>query len=352
MSEPLRKIIHIDMDCFYAAVEMRDNPKLRGKPIAVGGRERQRGVVATCNYEARAFGVHSAMATAQAVKLCPQLIVVPGRMEVYKSVSKQIRAIFEQYTSIIEPLSLDEAFLDVSDSPHCRGSATLMAAAIRQQIFEDTGLTASAGIAPLKFLAKIASDENKPNGQCVIEPAKAQAFIDDLDLKKIPGVGKVGLSKLNAAGLYTCLDVRQSDFRQLLTRFGRLGASLWRKSHGIDSRAVVTERERKSVGVERTLSNNVKTYDECWALIEEKLFPELQTRLEKTQRDIIKQGVKLKFDDFQLTTIEHGHQRLELNDYKQLLREVLERQKGREIRLIGLHVTLKPLAQSQQLSLL
>jgi DNA polymerase-4 len=352
MSEALRKIIHIDMDCFYAAVEMRDNPKLRGKPIAVGGRERLRGVIATCNYEARAYGVRSAMATAQAVKLCPQLVVVPGRMDVYKSVSKQIRKIFEEYTSLIEPLSLDEAFLDVSDSPHCRGSATLMAAEIRQKINDTTGLTASAGIAPLKFLAKIASDENKPNGQCVIAPADAQEFIDQLDLKKIPGVGKVGITKLNAAGLYTCLDVRQSDFRQLLTRFGRLGASLWRKSHGIDNRGVVTERERKSVGVERTLSQNISSYDECWALIEDKLFPELKGRLEKTEREIIKQGIKLKFDDFQLTTIEHGHQTLELSDYKSLLRQVLERQKGREIRLIGLHVTLKPLAQAQQLSLL
>ncbi len=352
MSEPLRKIIHIDMDCFYAAVEMRDNPKLRGKPIAVGGRERQRGVVATCNYEARAFGVRSAMATAQAIKLCPQLIVVPGRMDVYKAISKQIRAIFEKYTSIIEPLSLDEAFLDVTGSPHCKGSATLMASAIRAEIFEQTGLTASAGVAPLKFLAKIASDENKPNGQCVIEPSKVQGFVDDLDLKKIPGVGKVGLQKLNSAGLYTCLDVRQSDFRELLTRFGRLGASLWRKSHGIDNRAVVVERERKSVGVERTLSHNVKSYEQCWNLIEEKLYPELKTRLEKTERAIIKQGIKLKFDDFQLTTIEHGHQQLELDDFKGLLREVLQRQKGREIRLIGLHVTLKPLAEAQQLSLL
>ncbi len=351
MFPDLKKIIHIDMDCFYAAVEMRDNPRLRGVPMAVGGNEKQRGVIATCNYEARAFGVHSAMSTAKAKQLCPQLILVAGRMNVYRQVSKQIRAIFERYTHIIEPLSLDEAFLDVTDCQHCYGSATLIAQQIRKQIFEETGLTASAGVAPLKFLAKIASDENKPNGQCVIAPADVQPFIDKLDLRKIPGVGKVSLERLNRGGYYTCLDIRTTDFRQLLLDYGKLGASLWRKSHGVDNCQVVVERERKSVGIERTLAHNVHTYEQCWQLIEQKLFPELIRRLEKTARPIIKQGIKLKFDDFQSTTKEHIHNQLELEEFKRLLKQALERQKGREIRLIGLQVALQPLVEAQQLTL-
>lgn len=172
MSERIKKIIHVDMDCFYAAVEMRDNPNYRGKPMAVGGHEKQRGVISTCNYEARKFGVRSAMPTSRALQLCPQLLVVPGRMDVYKQVSRHIREIFTRYTSIIEPLSLDEAFLDVTDSPQCRGSATLIAEAIRRDIWNELQLTASAGIAPVKFLAKVASDMNKPNGQYVIRQIK------------------------------------------------------------------------------------------------------------------------------------------------------------------------------------
>ncbi len=164
MSERIRKIIHVDMDCFYAAVEMRDNPNYRNVALAVGGHEKQRGVISTCNYEARKYGVRSAMPTARALQLCPNLVVVPGRMHVYKQVSQQIRAIFERYTPIIEPLSLDEAYLDVTDATACHGSATLIAEAIRKDIWNELSLTASAGVAPIKFLAKVASDMNKPNG--------------------------------------------------------------------------------------------------------------------------------------------------------------------------------------------
>lgn len=227
--DSIRKFIHVDMDCFYAAVEMRDNPHYRGKPLAVGGSERQRGVISTCNYEARKFGVRSAMPTAQALKLCPNLLLVPGRMEVYKQTSKHIREIFSRYTSLIEPLSLDEAYLDVTDSPLCQNSATLIAQNIRSDIWNELQLTASAGVAPLKFLAKIASDMNKPNGQCVIPPSKVQQVIDGLDLGKIPGVGKVSLEKLNNAGLFTCQDVRLSDYRELITKFGRMGRHCGRK---------------------------------------------------------------------------------------------------------------------------
>jgi DNA polymerase-4 len=346
-----KKIIHIDMDCFFAAVEIRDNPSLIGKAIAVGGSERQRGVISTCSYEARKFGVRSAMATATAKKLCPQLILVPGRMDVYKQVSRQIREIFERYTLIIEPLSLDEAFLDVTHSAHCHGSATLIAQAIRRDIESELQLTASAGIAPIKFLAKVASDINKPNGQCVIAPHQVQGFIDPLPLEKIPGVGKVALAKLHAEGLHTCFDVRRSDYRKLLRQFGLLGASLWKKSHGIDEREIVTHRERKSVGVETTLIENIITYDQCWALIETTLYPSLIRRFLplKTSRTIHKIGIKVKFADFKQTTIEQTYTVLELDVFRRLLSAVLERQNGREIRLLGLSIGLEPAIKTNQL---
>lgn len=347
-----KKIIHVDMDCFYAAVEVRDNPIYRGRPLAVGGHEKQRGVLSTCNYEARAFGVRSAMPTGQALKLCPQLLVVPGRMSVYKEISKQVRAIFERYTHIIEPLSLDEAFLDVTECQQHHGSATLIAEAIRKEIKQETGLTASAGVAPLKFLAKIASDENKPDGIFVVTPDQIQDVVDSLTLNKIPGVGKVSLERLNNAGFFTCKDIRQADYRELLLKFGKMGASLWKKSHGIDNREIVTFRERKSVGVERTFSENISTYEQCCDVIDSKLFPELTSRLQKANRPIIKQGVKMKFADFQQTTIEHIHNELDLNHFKQLLADVIKRSDGREIRLLGLNVTLQPEIEAQQLSLL
>ncbi|PTO82949.1 DNA polymerase IV [Vibrio splendidus] len=350
--EKVRKIIHVDMDCFYAAVEMRDNPSYRNRPLAVGGHEKQRGVLSTCNYEARKFGIRSAMPTGKALQLCPNLLVVPGRMSVYVEISKKIREIFSRYTSIIEPLSLDEAFLDVTDSKQCHGSATLIAEAIRHDIWNELNLTASAGIAPIKFLAKVASDMNKPNGQFVIPPQDVQAVIDDLPLEKIPGVGKVSIEKLHQAGFFTCKDIKESDYRDLLLRFGRQGASLWKRSHGVDDREVIIERERKSVGVERTFTQNISTYAECWQVIEDKLFPELETRLEKASpsKAIIKQGIKLKFADFQQTTIEHIHASLDREHFKELLSEILKRQQGREIRLLGLSVMLQPKDQMRQLS--
>ncbi|PMH04338.1 DNA polymerase IV [Vibrio splendidus] len=350
--EKVRKIIHVDMDCFYAAVEMRDNPSYRNRPLAVGGHEKQRGVLSTCNYEARKFGIRSAMPTGKALQLCPNLLVVPGRMSVYVEISKKIREICSRYTSIIEPLSLDEAFLDVTDSKQCHGSATLIAEAIRHDIWNELNLTASAGIAPIKFLAKVASDMNKPNGQFVIPPQDVQAVIDELPLEKIPGVGKVSIEKLHQAGFFTCKDIKESDYRDLLLRFGRQGASLWKRSHGVDDREVIIERERKSVGVERTFTQNISTYEECWQVIEDKLFPELETRLEKASpsKAIIKQGIKLKFADFQQTTIEHIHASLDREHFKELLSEILKRQQGREIRLLGLSVMLQPKDQMRQLS--
>lgn len=226
----MRKIIHVDMDCFFAAVEMRDNPALRDIPIAIGGSRVQRGVISTANYPARKFGVRSAMPTATALKLCPHLTLLPGRFDAYKEASNHIREIFSRYTSLIEPLSLDEAYLDVSDSVHCQGSATLMAQEIRETIHRELNLTASAGIAPVKFLAKIASDLNKPNGQFVIAPHQVAEFVKTLPLAKIPGVGKVSAAKLESMGLRTCADVQNSDLAMLLKRFGKFGRILWERS--------------------------------------------------------------------------------------------------------------------------
>ncbi|MCE0494358.1 DNA polymerase IV [Vibrio salinus] len=349
----LRKIIHVDMDSFFASVEERDEPDYRGIPLAVGGNKKQRGVISTCNYEARKYGVHSAMATAHALKLCPHLKVVPGRMSVYKSVSAQIHSIFKRYTSVIEPLSLDEAYLDVTDCRVLQGSATLIAKAIRNDIESELNLTASAGVAPVKFLAKVASDMNKPNGMYVITPEMMQSFIDTLPLEKIPGVGKVGITKLHQAGFFVCEDIKNSDYRELLKTFGRLGQSLWKKSHGIDDRKIVTERQRKSVGVERTFSQNIATYHQCQTVVREKLYPELKRRLVKVSPDltISKQGMKVKFADFQQTTIEHVYSHLDLEYFNELLAEVLTRQNGREIRLLGISVMLKQDERHEQISL-
>jgi len=311
----MRKIIHVDMDCFFAAVEMRDNPALRDIPIAIGGSRERRGVISTANYPARKFGVRSAMPTGMALKLCPHLTLLPGRFDAYKEASNHIREIFSRYTSRIEPLSLDEAYLDVTDSVHCHGSATLIAQEIRQTIFSELQLTASAGVAPVKFLAKIASDMNKPNGQFVITPAEVPAFLQTLPLAKIPGVGKVSAAKLEAMGLRTCGDVQKCDLVILLKRFGKFGRILWERSQGIDERDVNSERLRKSVGVERTMAEDIHHWSECEAIIE-RLYPELERRLAKVKPDLLiaRQGVKLKFDDFQQTTQEHVWPRLNKAD--------------------------------------
>lgn len=350
-----RKIIHIDMDCFYASVEIRENPALQGKPVAVGGSSRQRGVLTTCNYEARKFGLHSAMPTAQAVKKCPNLILVPVNMPLYKQVSSQIHQIFQRYTEIIEPLSLDEAYLDVTDCTKCAGSATWIAQEIRQAIFDELQLTASAGVAPLKFLAKIASDMNKPNGQYVIKPDEVAEFVKNLPLKKIPGVGKVTTQRLSEMGLETCNDVQHYDQAKLFHQFGKMGKRIWDFSHGIDERAVQAHRERKSVGVERTLSENIEQVEQGIRLLEG-LYEELIRRLEKAVPNtplstFRKIGVKLKFADFQVTTLEKTGLPLSLVSFQQLLEQIWLRSEGRAVRLVGLHVNLPEEKPQMQMSL-
>lgn len=338
-----RKIIHIDLDCYYAAVEMRDDPELRDIPLAIGGSQERRGVISTCNYIARKYGIRSAMATAHALRLCPNLTVIGGDMEKYKVVSKQIHAIFRRYTNLIEPLSLDEAYLDVTDSQLFRGSATLIAEDIRKAIESELNLTASAGVAPIKFIAKVASDINKPNGICVVTPGEIEGFVDELELGKIPGVGKVTLEKLNNLGLYSGIDVKNYDQHMLLKQFGKFGSSLWERCHGIDRREVTPKRIRKSLGVERTFTQDIRTEQECIEAIES-LYDELVRRFSKIAHDkrIIRQGLKLKFDDFQQTTVEHKQASLDQSFFSALLKEALSRANGRGIRLIGLSVGLEP----------
>ncbi|MFQ3237082.1 MAG: DNA polymerase-4 [Paraglaciecola sp.] len=347
----MRKIIHIDMDCYYAAVEMRDNPDYRQVPLAIGGSSDRRGVISTCNYIARKFGVHSAMASAHAIKLCPNLILIPGRMGLYSNISKQIRQIFLRYTDKVEPLSLDEAYLDVTDCNLFYGSATLIAEDIRRTIYAETQLTASAGVAPCKFVAKIASDENKPNGICVIPPDKLDGFVKTLPLGKIPGVGKVTLQKLNNLGLYTCNDVRSFPFESLIKQFGKFGPIIWNRSHGVDERELSIDRQRKSIGVERTLAEDIFSFDDCVAMVE-RLYLSLYERLQKASPDLAiqSQGIKLKFSDFQQTTVEHRNSKLDKAYFLTLLGEALARRGDRGIRLVGLQVGLPQQSDLQQLA--
>ena len=350
-----RKIIHIDMDCFYASVEIRENPALADKPVAVGGRAEQRGVLSTCNYIARQFGLHSAMPTAQALKLCPNLVLLPVNMPLYRAVSQQIHQIFQRYTSIIEPLSLDEAYLDVTDCDKCAGSATWIAQEIRQAIFNELHLTASAGVAPLKFLTKIASDQNKPNGQFVIEPKEVSKFIANLPLKKIPGVGKVTAEKLRQMGLVCCADVQKTERHLLLNLFGKMGQRIWQYSHGIDEREIQPHRERKSVGVETTLLSNIHQLEEGVDVLAT-LYPQLVKRVQRACPEmplaqLRKIGVKLKFEDFQVTTLEKSAVEFSHENFQQLLGQIWTRRQGRSIRLIGLHVTLPEEKPSEQMSL-
>jgi DNA polymerase-4 len=349
-----RKIIHVDMDCFYAAVEMRDDPSLRDVPLAVGGSADRRGVISTCNYQAREYGIHSAMATAYAKRLCPELVVVPGRMKYYQEVSRQIRAIFRRYTDTIEPLSLDEAFLDVTNTELCKGSATLMAEEIRSAIRRELNLTASAGVAPNKFIAKICSDENKPDGQRVVAPDEVDSFCRDLPLGKIPGVGKVTVKRLADMGLNTCADVRVMGEEELVRRLGGLGALLNKRAHGIDNRELTTQWVRKSVSVEHTFADDILTQEAALEPLDN-LYDELLRRLEKhRQRPIKNQQIKLKFADFTQTTMERGSTTLDKSLYRDLLPLAWERGQGKGIRLLGLGVSFREedkIAEESQLNL-
>ena len=340
--ESPRKIIHCDCDCFYASIEMRDNPSLLGKPIAVGGSPERRGVIATCNYEARKFGIHSAMASATARKRCPNLIIIRPDMEKYREASQHIHEIFHYYTDIIEPLSLDEAFLDVSTCDLYQGSATLIAQNIREKVRENIGITISAGIAPNKFLAKIASDWNKPDGQFVIKPEEIGNFLEKLPVKKLHGVGKVTAGKMNRLGIETCGDLRSLEKKKLQRYFGSLGERLHQLSLGIDNRQVKTERIRKSVSVENTYSNDLENLTRCINEIPE-LIIQLEKRLNKItpKYSISKQFIKIKFHDFVQTTVEMISTSIDVENFKILCEEGYARGE-KPVRLLGVGVKVSP----------
>jgi DNA polymerase-4 len=293
----LRKIIHIDMDAFFAAVEQRDNPGLRGKPIIVGGRPDARGVVATCSYEARKFGIHSAMPSSLAYRLCPEALFIKPRFEVYKEVSAAIRIIFSEYTDLIEPLSLDEAYLDVTDASLCRGSATLIAREIKEKIRMQTGLTASAGVSYNKFLAKIASDLDKPDGLYLITPEQGPEFIEQLAIGQFHGIGKATEKKMHDLGIHTGRDLKQWPLASLVRHFGKSGHYYYDIARGIDDRAVRNYRPSKSVGVEITYQDDL---DNPAVILEQLrlLLDKALARLALKQMSARTLTVKLKYYNF------------------------------------------------------
>jgi DNA polymerase-4 len=335
-----RKILHIDMDCFYAAIEIRDHPELKGKPVAVGGSS-GRGVLTTCSYEARKFGCHSAMPTFKALRLCPDLILMPVRFDVYRKESARIRSIFQRFTDLIEPLSLDEAFLDITS---LRSSGASVAGEIRDIIHEETELTASAGIAPNKMLAKIASDWRKPDGQFQIEPEDIAAFMRPLPVKKLWGVGKVTAKQLEAMGALTCGDLQEIDVHRLAREFGKFGPELSQMARGLDDRKVNPSRERKSLSNERTYVENVRSANDGIAKLEP-LLDELEEDLRKEKnrlRTIRTLVLKLKFEDFSRTTIERAADHVDRELFQTLLHEAWPRGGGKSIRLIGAGVRFQP----------
>lgn len=331
-----RKIIHIDMDAFYASIELRDHPEWRGRPIAVG-HQGPRGVVATASYEARRYGVHSAMPSTRAARLCPGLLFVPSRMDVYKDVSRQIQAIFHDYTDLVEPLSLDEAFLDVSHLP----SATLLAREIKQRIFEQTALTASAGISSNKMLAKIASDYRKPDGLFVIPPKAIDAFIAALPIEKFFGIGKVTALKMHELGIQNGADLRLWDEPELVKHFGKAGHNYYEYARGIDTREVTPDRKRKSLGAETTFAEDIGD--------KQQLANELHAVCMDVWRRMDKHNfrgktvtLKLKYNDFKQITRSKTLPCIidEPEQLQQISRELLDGAETgtRKIRLLGVSV--------------
>lgn len=336
-----RKIIHIDMDAFFASVEQRDNPELHGKPVAVGGGGR-RGVVASASYEARKFGVRSAMPGFKAKSLCPQLIFTKSRFHVYHEVSQQIRAIFFEYTDLVEPLSLDEAFLDITENKKGIRSATIVAQEIRQRIFETTQLTASAGVSFNKFLAKIASDINKPNGIKVITPKDAIPFLEQLKVEKFFGVGKVTAKKMHRLGIYTGADLKRLSRIQIGQYFGKAGQQYYKMVRAEDNRSVNPNRIRKSIGAERTFNEDISTLE----TMKEKLAPIAKTVFDyMTRRNNFGRTLtlKIKMADFKQITRSKTFAS-EINEFDLLINavyELLESSKSdiQSVRLLGVSIS-------------
>jgi DNA polymerase-4 len=338
---PVRKIIHIDMDAFFASVEQLDNPELRGKPVAVGG-SGPRSVVAAASYEARKYGVRSAMPSVTAKKLCPDLIFVHHHFERYQEVSSQIHEVFRKYTEIIEPLSLDEAFLDVTDDLMHIGSATIIAERIRKEIKKVTGLTASAGISFNKFLAKIASDINKPDGLFVIEPSNADAFIESLKVEKFFGIGRVTAEKMHKLGIHNGADLKKWDMISLVRNFGKSGAFFYDIVRGKDDRPVEPDSERKSVGTELTYEKDLTTSFEIIAELY-KVEKELMERLQHSETTGRTITLKIKFSDFRQITRSKTLQHY-IKDFDTLHKEVSSIRKtidlqNVKIRLLGVTIS-------------
>ena len=329
-----RRILHIDMDCFYAAVEMRERPELRDQPMAVGGSS-GRGVLTTCNYIAREYGVRSAMPVFKARKLCANLIILPVRFALYRKVSQQIRAIFNRYTPLVEPLSLDEAYLDVT---HQKRRGAELAKEIRETIYNETQLTASAGVGPNKLIAKIASDWNKPNGQCVVSPSCVHAFMQNLPVRRIWGVGPKSAARLAEMAIETCGDLQSYDQATLADKFGSFGLELYHLCRGIDERPVQANRVRKSLSNEHTFRKDIETLEACEDALKIQHRQLVETlRKHAADRQIAKILVKLKFSDFRRTTAEISCSQPDPDSYLKLLKDAWGRS-GKPVRLLGLGV--------------
>ena len=340
LQPPFRKIIHVDMDAFYASVEQLDNPELRGKPIAVGGGGK-RGVVSAASYEARKFGVRSAMSGVLAEKKCPQLIFVRPRFKRYSEISEQIREIFFQYTDLVEPLSLDEAYLDVTENKKGHPSATLLAEEIRKEIYNKTGLRASAGISINKFIAKIASDINKPNGQKTIPPEEVISFLEELDIAKFYGIGKVTAAKMYNKGIFKGKDLKAKSLEFLTEHFKKSGNYYYHIVRGIHNSAVKTDRIRKSIAAERTFADNLTS--EIYMLEKlETIAEELEIRLKKSKVSGKTVTLKIKYSDFSVQTRSKTLSYF-VTDKSLLLetvKELLYQEKVKNsVRLLGISVT-------------
>lgn len=340
---PLRKIIHVDMDAFYASVEQRDNPELRGLPVIVGSPPEKRGVVSTCSYEARRFGVHSAMASSRALELCPQALFLRPRFDAYLSVSKQVRRIFYDYTEIIEPLSLDEAYLDVTENPAGKISATETATEILSRIRKETGLPASAGVSYNKFLAKVASDYRKPNGLTVVSPEQAPRFLEKLPVRRFFGVGRVTEKRMAELGIYVGKDLLRFSRQQLSRYFGKSGDCFYNIARGEDNRPVEVSRERKSIGREHTYPRDLVS--------SEYMLSQLRQIAAEVSRHLPGGGVsgrtvtlKIKYHDFQCITRSSSQEdpvfaSEELYEIASRLFLKTEANTGRKVRLLGISLS-------------
>ena len=352
MSE--RKIIHIDMDAFYAAVEQRDDARLRGRPVVVGGGPAARGVVAAASYEARRFGIHSAMPAARAYRLCPHAVFLRPRFAVYRAVSREIHGVFREFTELVEPLSLDEAYLDVTLMAARAGSATAVARAIKARILERTGLVASAGVSYNKFLAKLASDWDKPDGLYVIPPARGEDFVAGLPVARFHGVGPATAKRMQELGIHTGADLRQHSLAELTRIFGKVGAHYYRLARGIDERPVESHRERKSLSAETTFAEDLRS--------REALLAALAPLTTEVAEQLIRRGLrgrtltlKLRYDNFELITrsLTRAEPFYTAAGMQAVLPQLLDRTEAgrRAVRLLGVGVSNFAGAEPRQLSL-